>query len=221
MLGPDASATLTLGTLAATPPPGAWLSPREARVLAGLVAPPRRATWLAGRWLAKAEAALRLADNVARPADIEVLAAPDGAPELFVAGRPLGLCLSITHRAGWAAAALAHDDATLIGVDLELVEPRSAAFVRDYLCPAERRWVAEHADPALAANLVWSAKEAALKALRCGLRRDVTTVEVSPGDGALTVLDRTSGEVMHGRWRTAGAMVLTLVSRPRGDVTAG
>jgi len=72
-----------------------------------------------------------------------------------------------------------------IGCDLEIVEPRSDAFVEDFLTAAERSLVAGAPDEDarhLLANLVWCGKESALKVLRTGLRRDTRSVEVSlPG----------------------------------------
>src|SRR5581483_1022133 len=68
-----------------------------------------------------------------------------------------------------------------VGCDLEVVEPRSAGFVHDFLTRGERDWVARHTDPDAAANLVWSAKESALKVLRTGLRRDTRSVEIAYG----------------------------------------
>jgi 4'-phosphopantetheinyl transferase len=67
-----------------------------------------------------------------------------------------------------------------IGCDLEVIEPRSRRFVLDYFTDAEAAEVAaaSRSDRDLLANLVWSAKESALKALRTGLRRDTRTVEV-------------------------------------------
>ena len=114
-------------------------------------------------------------------ARIESRAAGDGAPELFVDGQPAEHGVSLTDRAGCAACLVA-DEPAAIGCDLELVEPRSDAFVRDYLTGPEADLVAA-AGPArdVAANLIWSAKESALKVLRTGLRRDTRSVEVTRG----------------------------------------
>jgi 4'-phosphopantetheinyl transferase len=109
------------------------------------------------------------------PSRVEVRHHVTGAPEAYMDGRPLDIGISLTDRAGWAECLLG-DTAGRIGCDLELVDPRSAAFVRDYFTAAERAFVG--ADP-LAANLLWSAKESALKVLRTGLRRDTRTVEVT------------------------------------------
>ena len=69
---------------------------------------------------------------------------------------------------------------TALGCDLEEIEPRSAGFVADYFTQREAAAVA--AVPAtardIAVNLLWSAKEAVLKARRTGLRSDTRSVEL-------------------------------------------
>jgi len=87
--------------------------------------------------------------------------------------------ISMTDRAGWAVCAIAPPGIE-VGVDLELVESRSTLFVQDYFTDAERRvaLTGESADPLLT-NLIWSAKESALKVLRTGLRRDTRSVEIT------------------------------------------
>ena len=63
----------------------------------------------------------------------------------------------------------------MVGCDLELVEPRSQAFVREWLAPAEQELIAgrDGEERARAANLMWAAKEAAAKVCREGLRLDI------------------------------------------------
>ena len=108
-----------------------------------------------------------------------------------------------------------------VGCDLELVEPRSDAFVRDYLTGPERRLVAAAGSSHdVAANLVWSAKESALKALRTGLMRDTRSVEVAVADlgpPELTWLplrvQAAEGEVFHGWWLRSGPFLLTACAR--------
>ncbi len=122
----------------------------------------------------------------------------------------------MTDRADWAVAAVLAGEHR-IGCDLELVEPRSAAFIGDYFTLRERRTVEVSDEPSLAANLVWSAKESALKVLRTGLRRDTRTVEVTHDDGRpgvwspLTVTT-TEGQTMPGWWIRYGAFILTIVA---------
>ena len=108
------------------------------------------------------------------------MASDDGAPEAFVDGERAGAALSLSHRNGRALAVVA-DVGVAIGCDLEAVEPRSGAFVRTWLAPAERASVlaAGRAGRARLANLLWTAKEAAAKARREGLRLDVRQAIVS------------------------------------------
>ena len=90
------------------------------------------------------------------------------------------------------------------------------------LTPAEQDWVRGPAaeDPRLghdaAANLVWSAKESALKVLRVGLRADTRSVEITVRSDLLVdgwapftaALD--TGPVLHGWWRRDGVYLLTV-----------
>ena len=129
-------------------------------------------------------------------AGIEVRNAPSGAPYVCVDGTPIGVGVSISDRAGWAVCVTSPTGLPAVGCDLELVEPRSPGFVRDFLTVAEQHLVASCAagdERDAVTNLIWSAKESALKVLRVGLRRDTRTLEVTPaapradGWGALTV----------------------------------
>jgi len=177
-----------------------WLGPRERAVLAGLRAAPRRASWRLGRFAAR-----RLLG------DVEVLPGPNGAPRAWRGATRLPLAISLSHRGELAVCAAAAAGA--LGCDLELVEPRSAAFVAEFLTPAEQRRVAAADDPALAANLVWSAKESALKALGVGLTRDTRELEVHAASGGeLVVTDLTNGERFAGWWREVDGYVVTVVT---------
>jgi len=201
---------------AGLPPATDWLDEHERATLDGLTIPKRRAEWLLGRWTAKrAVGAFLQAD----PAGVSIRAAPDGAPEALLDGRPGACVVSITHRSGVAACAVAAGGVSL-GCDLELVEPRSEGFVADYLTESERALVEASGATGLTvtANLLWSAKEAVLKAARTGLRADARDVEVRPAadaDGWSPFVARRSGDPnpWHGRWTRTGDHVLTLVVR--------
>jgi 4'-phosphopantetheinyl transferase len=205
----------------------AWLDPREAAVLAGLRMAKRREDWLLGRWAARRAGAAGLGGEVPGWA---VLAAPDGAPEAWIGERRAPCSLSISHRAGRAACAVGPPHLAL-GCDLELVEPRSDGFVDDFLTSREGAIVRAAGDRALAANLVWSAKEAVLKARRTGLREDTRSVEVSvdglsapapvpPGRASdwspFDAIDDRGG-AWRGWWGVRDGLVLTVVSRPFPD----
>jgi 4'-phosphopantetheinyl transferase len=202
-----------------------WLSDLEQRQVQGLRFTKRRREYLTRRWTAKhaVAAVLGLADHPAGLATIEVRHHDTGAPWAAVDGRPAPLDISLTDRAGWAVCLVGADaSGGSLGVDLELVEPRSVGFVVDFLTPAEQRFVAGRSTREardLAANLVWSAKEAALKVLGVGLRADTRTVEVTVADGggpggwsALRVR-HTDGSVFPGWWRREGSFVLTVAGR--------
>jgi 4'-phosphopantetheinyl transferase len=200
------------------PPVGEWLTPAERGWAEGLRYTKRRTDFLLGRWtfkLAVARVSGWPEDSVTL-ARIEGRSAPDGAPELYVDGRPDPRGVSLSDRAGCAVCLVAARPVA-VGCDLELVEPRSDAFVRDYLTGPERRWVAgAGAARDEAANLVWSAKESALKVLRTGLRRDTRSVEVTvPGPmpperiwSPFRVRTAEAG-VFAGWWRRTGAFLLT------------
>lgn len=159
----------------------AWLSAAERRVLAELRVEKRRADWRLGRWAAKQAVAEVHHVGAGR---IEVLAAHDGAPEAWLDGARMPLSLSLSHRSGRALAVVA-PGRIAVGCDLELIETRSGAFVREWLTPVEQALLAsrEGLEHARLANLLWTAKEAAAKVRREGLRLDVrgARVELRPG----------------------------------------
>jgi 4'-phosphopantetheinyl transferase len=163
-----------------------WLTPTEAQRAASMKFTKRRTEYLLRRFAGK----IAVAAVTGMPSDpaglgrIGVLNRRTGAPYVQVDGTELGLDVSLTDRAGWAVCLVA-PDLGAVGVDLEIVEPRSRGFVRDFLTPAEQELVASVPGPDgfdAAANLIWSAKESALKVLRTGLRADTRSVEVKIAD---------------------------------------
>jgi 4'-phosphopantetheinyl transferase len=164
-----------------------FLSASEIETYAGLRFPKRRHEWLLGRWTAKQllQRSIEAYCDLPLPA-ISVAADPDGAPYLAVKGEGrLPVSLSISHRAGRAFCALSPAISPSIGVDLEQIEPRSAAFVRDFFTAGEaaRVWDCPESDRDTLVTVIWSAKEAMLKALREGLRLDTRLVEIGPVAG--------------------------------------
>jgi 4'-phosphopantetheinyl transferase len=159
-----------------------FLSASERRTYAGLRFPKRRHEWLLGRWTAKQllQRSLETYRGLPLPA-ISVNADPDGAPYLSVDGEGrLSASLSISHRSGQAFCALSPGVSPSIGADIERIEPRAAAFVNDFFTGAEagRVWACPQATRDTLVTVIWSAKEAVLKALREGLRMDTRSVEV-------------------------------------------
>lgn len=197
-----------------------WLGPWERDRLARMTYAKRRIEYLTSRYAAK-HAIRRALDLEHRPlADVEIRHRIGGAPMAIVDGEEPPLSISMTDRAGWAAC-LTLSSATAVGIDLEVVEPRTPAFVRDYFTPAEQQLVADAQNEEqvqVLANLIWSAKESALKVLRVGLRRDTRTVEVTfdgqqPSEGWLPVTIRAvEGRSFPGWWRRFGAFLLSVAA---------
>jgi phosphopantetheinyl transferase len=159
-----------------------FLSAAERQRLAQMRFPKRREEWLLGRWTAKELLRLSMGayQRVPLPA-ISVCNDPDGAPYLAVEGEGrLATSLSISHRAGRAFCALSPVVSPAIGADIERVEPRSRAFVEDFFTAgeADRVRACAPATRDVFVNVIWSAKEAVLKALRQGLRLDTRRVEI-------------------------------------------
>ncbi len=207
------------------PTSGNWLTAGEAERAGAMRFTKRRGEWLLARWTAKQALAghLGLALDDASLARIEIRTIiggeAQGAPEVFVDGDRCRIGVSLTDRAGWAVCTVG--DVEELGCDLELVEPRSDAFVSDFLTPREQVTVRHPpvgASGDAVANLVWSAKESALKVLRTGLRRDTRSVEVGfpaePSvDGWRPLLVRTEeGRDLPGWWNRYGEFLLTVVT---------
>jgi 4'-phosphopantetheinyl transferase len=206
---------------ASLPADPSWLAAGEVARAAGMRFTKHRTEYLLRRWAAKhaiaAEAGLS-ADPEAL-ARIEVRNAPNGAPLVWVDGRRTEFGVSLTDRAGWAVC-LVSGRPVQVGCDLELVEPRSAGFVRDFLTEAEQALVGaagSEAERQVLANLVWSAKESALKVLQTGLRRDTRSVEVQlsdpatgPGSWAGLVVHADEDRGFPGWWCRHGPFLLTV-----------
>jgi 4'-phosphopantetheinyl transferase len=157
-------------------------------------------------------------------AGVEIRHHPSGAPWVAVDGQPAAIDVSISDRAGWAVCLVGPPGGGSgpLGIDLELVEPRSDAFVGDFFTAGEVAGVrglpaGEARDEA--ANLIWSAKESALKVLKVGLRADTRDVEVdfsqerrADGWAPLAVTGR-DGAAFPGWWRRDGVFLLTLTGR--------
>ncbi len=191
----------------------------------------RRSDWRLGRWTAhRALQGFLEVEEVARgQGEPYVQAGEDGAPRVrWTGGTGPRLVVSLSHSHGAGFAAVGPGPELALGVDLERVEPRSAAFIRDYLTPAEQATIAAAPEDhvRVLANLAWSGKESVLKALREGLRMDPATVEVDLEGPARALADagsgvsevpwqglsvvRANGGSLHGWWRLEDGFVWTI-----------
>lgn len=204
-----------------------WLSPNEQALLNVMRFAGRRSDWRLGRWTAKNALALyflylNLPADSQLLATIEIRPASTGAPEAYFSDQPAAASISLSHRAGVAACAITMPGVEL-GCDLEIVEPRSDAFVADYFTTAEQSFIAQApvADRWRLLTMLWSAKESALKALHEGLRLDTRSVIVSPGDAVFNLqgwcpmqVRHADGRIFCGWWQHADSIVRTVVAAP-------
>lgn len=186
--------------------------------------PKRRREWLSGRLTAKKLIVECVPGMENVPfAQITIANSAAGAPYARTADKILPIQLSISHREGWAAAAVSLNTGISQGIDLEWVEDHPLSFYEDFFTADEVRALGNYATEqrAWAGSLMWSAKEAVLKALGQGLRVDTRAVEViriakTPVDGWGDVELRVANinEVRwFGFWRNQGQYVLTLAVR--------
>ncbi len=201
-----------------------WLSCGELRFLESLRFAQRRSDWRLGRWTAKRAlaACLHSSDSFPGLARIELRPAPSGAPEVFFEDRRAAWTASLSHRSDRAICAVA-PSAVELGCDLELIEPRSNAFLADYFTAQEQELVGRQpvTERSRILAVLWSGKESTLKALRAGLRLDTREVIVDLADASSHVhgwsqlhVRSSGGRIFDGWWQVSDAMVRTLVADP-------
>jgi 4'-phosphopantetheinyl transferase len=205
-------------------PPEWFLSAAEMERYSLFQFPKRRADWLLGRWTAKRLLQAVLLEQFQQlvPLDsIEITNDGDGVPHATCYLLPAAYHLSLSHSRQHALAAVSPQ---VVGADLEFVEPRAENFFDDYFTDREIASVKQAAlevrDTLVTA--IWSAKEAALKALHKGLSVDTRAVDItfgpvqqapeqwSPFQATVSgLLPETS---LRGWWRVLGGYVLTLAA---------
>lgn len=176
--------------------PGGLLSAGEATRLAELKTAKRRRDWLLGRFTAKRLLQQVICQTTGRTVPLETIIIGNdatGAPYAYNCLTGQQYSLSISHRSGHAFCAAASGESWPVGADIEQIEPRPAGFAADYFTPAESALLAcaRQEQKELLVTTIWSAKEAALKALHLGLTVDTR---------AVTCLIEPSS-VVPGRWQ--------------------
>lgn len=130
---------------------------------------------------------------------------PDGAP-LW----PDGLCGSITHTDGYAAAIIASRDSFAgIGVDAEQVGGVTEKLWPRLFSDRERAMLVAHKDSAVAATLLFSAKEACFKV---AAPAPFTSIEVELSDGGF--LAHSEHGELRGLFAARGSLVVTAAYLP-------
>jgi len=160
-----------------------WLHPSEQRHLDSLRFQKRRNDWLLGRWTAK-----KLLKEVWFPEnvmqDIAILPGENRAPQVFLHGLGVDKKISISHSHGIGFCVTA-PQGQIVGCDLEKLEQRSDHFYSDYFTSQESENYAKYRQllsKAAYYSLLWSAKEAVMKALRTGLSLHPLKLEISAMD---------------------------------------
>ncbi len=175
-------------------PPAGLLDGVEMETFLRFKVDKRRREWLLGRWTAKRllHSVLGLNDEASASGRHQMMAGAryDQIPiRNDAVGRPYTpaapVTLSLSHSGRRAAAAVVRAVDWPLGIDLEQIAPRPATFEADYLTPAELAQLDEapagRRDQWL--TIIWSGKEAALKALGLGLSVDTraVTIGIAPG----------------------------------------
>jgi 4'-phosphopantetheinyl transferase len=221
--GPDIRPSVywLIQSLADVPKDDSWLSEREQTIASRMYFEKRRQDWRLGRWTAKRAIMSRLGLplDMEQSSKLEIIAAADGAPEAFVDGLPAPISLSISHSGGIGFCAVANAGCAL-GCDLEEVRLREGSFASDYF-GADELCIVDSAAPAdrlLLINLIWSAKESALKAMRQGLRLDTRSIRVLPLDmkeggwNRLEIVENESSRNFCGWWQERGGRICTIAA---------
>lgn len=161
------------------------------------VPPRRRRGWLNGRCAAKDAVRRYLharSDERIFPKEMVILNEESGRPVVrpnVTTQVPDGLCISLTHKGGYAAAIASDRE---VGIDLERIEPRGEEFIALVLSAAEREVLGADEGLDIAVTRAWVAKEAVAKATGSGLG----------GNPKAWVLEARSGTdlCVNGRWVT-------------------
>lgn len=187
-----------------------WLHPTELRYLDTLSAERRRRSYLLGRCAAKRALGCLLPQAPA--AQLEVANGVFGQPVLrYATSEPLDLSISHTDQLGCA---LAFPALHPMGLDVEQVSVERAHVMQSQMV-AEELAAAEAAvgSAPAACALLWTAKEALSKALRCGMTCPFELMAVAGIEGEPPALGgrfRNFGQYQFQTWIGAGT-VLSLV----------
>ena len=199
-----------------------FFSSDEIETLQGFTVPKRKLEWLNSRLIIKSLVADTILPKISLPLSaIEVQKMHTGVPFVVLNGTDRFGWLSLSHSQEGVFAAFSQNQEYRFGVDTEFLEERSPELISDFFTETESRWVDrfQGQERIYLANLIWSAKEAFLKAIEKGLQLDTRCVEITPCDLSPTVFDWNALEFkINGQslknwrllYRQEGSYVLTL-----------
>lgn len=157
---------LNIVEISKVPPAEDFLTKRELETYKAFKIEKRKKEWLGGRYALKKLACELFNFDIKY---MEVNNLPSGQPILLVPGGTK-LPVSITHSGPYAAAAIALTGQA-IGIDIEAIEQRSAAWVKQCF---DKREISSKSAPFL--TELWAKKEAVLKFLGLGLKLSCTDI---------------------------------------------
>jgi phosphopantetheinyl transferase len=153
------------------------LPPTESeRAEAEAVAPDSREAFLARRRLLRRAVGLRLG---AAAGDVLIARDANGAPRVTSAREPI--FVSLASRGELVAIGISDRP---VGIDVEVIDAVAPEPAWNILHPRERGWLSSQSGEEQTENFLalWCAKEAYLKAIGLGLRREPAEIAVSPED---------------------------------------
>ncbi len=162
----------------------------EVREHAAKTVPKRANEWLAGRVALKQTVQRALSSNGDKAPDrnmIRIVQDDLGNPSAEIAGKTGDRLneISLSHSNGLAFAAASIPGAFQgLGVDIEKVEKRKKAWINDYFTPEEISAVGDNHDQSTRLTMLWSLKEAFVKAIGAGLRFDLRDIQVNLPDNS-------------------------------------
>lgn len=154
--------------------------------------PKRQDEWLASRITAKLLMAALLKVDSLRKKDISIQKESTGQPYICIHGQGrIEGRFSLSHSHGKVFCGYTHDPDFIFGLDLEMIEERRSEFIEDYFTPREMEnyHLSSASEKDIYNTLVWSAKEATLKAAGRGLSIDTRKVEVIPRAGISEIVN--------------------------------
>ena len=129
------------------------------------------------------------------PGQATILNNQQGAPTVETGlDYPKCLNISISHRGGEAVAVVSADDR--VGIDMEVIRPRSRAFLQDWFTDNERALLGQ--DEARI-TIAWCIKEATAKALGQGMAlsmREIEVVDIKDDGASGTAIVQTHNQAL-------------------------
>lgn len=188
----------------------------------------RQNEWISSRITTKKMMVKILNDKKIAIRDIRIQKETNGRPYIFVDGKGrLNGSFSLSHSQGMVFCGYSDAPDMHFGIDLEKIEERKLEFIMDYFTNDEIKNYQQCTSDQKKeySTLIWSAKEAALKAIGKGLALDTRKVEVIPqnvvslieGWKMCNVIFREGSEKEYtALWQEKGGFIRT-ISVPAGD----